>query len=489
VGNLIIGPVSVNINGQVYQTDPIDIEVVDDGGQAVPPPVGTDEDRADAETPDTLSGQDFFIEAEVDKPSPYLGEQIVYTFRLFQATNFFGQPDYKPPPFTDFWSSEILSQPHYNIESFNRQYLVSEIRTALFPANLGKITIEPGTLIVPGGLFNPDIKLETNPVQVEVRPLPEGAPDDFSGAVGQFQIRSVLSEEETKVNEPVTLVVEIEGTGNIQTLTVPELPELPDWRVFESQAETRVESDAEQITGVRSFERLVVPGKAGEQIFPPISFSYYDPQAEAFQTISTAPIPITVTPDDSAPPVLAVEVGDDGKLSVERISTDIRHIKAAPSSLGAGDSLQSVGWAVVGCIWLAPLAAVGGVFVWKKRRMRLQQDTAFARDQRARRAAQRILDDARKSQTTNEADAAGRALLGYLSDKFNSPTAGLTTGELLNLLRQNGLDPDLTARVGSVLQRIDAGRFAPISTGAGETILDETDRLIKALDKSIGRRR
>jgi hypothetical protein len=460
-GNLVIGPVSVNIGGQVYQTEPIGIEVLNSPTQIVPPA----ENNSEAEMPDTLSGQDFYIEAEVDNPVPYLGEQIIYTFRLYQAANFFGQPDYKPPAFTDFWSSEIVSRPHYNIDSHGRQYLVSEIRTALFPANLGSIGIDPGTLIVPGGLFNPDIKLETNPVQVEVRPLPEGAPTDFTGAVGQFQIRATLNEEETKVNEPVTLLVEIEGTGNIQTLTEPELPELPGWRVFESQSTTRTESGADKITGVRSFERLVVPGLAGEQSFPPISFSYYDPQVEAYQTIRTAPVPITIVPDETAtPPAIAVEVGEDGKLSVERISNDIRHIKNAPTSLSPSESLLSTGWIVVGCVWIAPLLAVGGVFVWQRRLRRLRHDAAFARDQRARRDALRILAEAGQS-------------------------GGLTTAELVRLLKQARLEPDLIKRVEATLHQIDVGRFAPTSAEAPDSILDETKKLIVDLEKSMGRRR
>ena len=205
-GNLIIASIEVNIGGQIYQTEPIEIEVVADDRPGTPPAQAVPETG----TPDALRGQDFFVEAEVDNSSPYLGQQIIYTFKLYQAVSFFGQPDYTPPTFTDFWSSEILSQPHYNIQADGREYVVTEIRTALFPANLGLITIEPAGLVIPGGLLNPDIKLETEPITVDVRPLPAGAPADFSGAVGQFEIRANLSAVESKVNEPITLVVEVE---------------------------------------------------------------------------------------------------------------------------------------------------------------------------------------------------------------------------------------------------------------------------------------
>lgn len=485
-GNLVIGAISVNLGGQIYQTDPIPVEVL--GSSALINPPG--EDIPETEAPDTLQGQDFFIEAEVSNPTPYLGEQIIYTFRLYQATNFFGQPDYHPPSFTDFWSSEILAQPHYNTEAGGRQYLVTEILTALFPANLGNVTIQPATLVIPGGLFSPDVKLETNPVEVEVRPLPPNAPEDFTGAVGQFEISASLSQTETKVNEPVTLLIEIEGAGNIQTLVEPQLPDLPNWRVFESQASTTTETGSGGMTGKRSFERLIVPGRPGQHTFPAISFSYYDPQAEAYRTIATDPILLTVQPDDSAPPPPPVPASDDNNpLPAELPLTDIRHIKPAPSSLSTAGGWSTAGWSVFACLWVAPMLMVGAVQVWRKRQLRLQHDIAFARDVRARRTAFKILSDAQNGGVTRQADAAGRALLGYLSDKLNKPTAGLTTEGLINLLRESGLDLALIERVREILHRIDVGRFAPITEGDGQSIMVDTQHLINSLEKALGKRR
>jgi len=485
-GKQVIGPISVNIGGNIYQTDPIEIEVFGSNSQILPP----GQDVPDTAAPDTLEGQDFFIEAEVDNTTPYLGEQVVYTFRLYQAANFLGQPNYEPPDFTDFWSSEILSQPHYNTEASGRQYLVTEIRTALFPANLGSLTIKPSTLIIPGTVFNPDIKLETNPVEVEVRPLPEGAPENFSGVVGQYNIKVSLNEVEAKVNQPVTLLVEIEGTGNIQTLTEPTLPELPDWRVFESQASTTIDTGEDAVKGLRRYERLIVPGRPGEQIFPAISFSYYDPEAEVYRAISSDPIPITILPDESAqtlPPI--VEVGKDGKISLDRISADIRHIKPVPTTLSTTESLSSVAWLLYSCGWLLPILIVGSVQIWQRKQRRLRQDVAYARDVRAQRVALNTLAETQHEHGANKANAASRALLGYLSDKLNTPTVGLTTSDLISLLTESGLDASLTKRIQTLLHQIDIGRFAPITRGRASTIIADTHQLINDLEKSFGRRR
>jgi hypothetical protein len=487
-GQLSIAPVTVNIDGQVYQTDPIEVEVLASGSPVVP----TNPNLPEGNAPGTLRGQDFFVEAEVDNPTPYLGQQIIYTFRIYQALNFPpGQPDYTPPAFTDFWSSEILAQPHYNTQAAGRDYLVTEILTALFPANLGSITIEPASLVIPGGLLSPDIRLETNPVTIDVRPLPNNAPDNFTGAVGEFEIRASLNEAEIKVNEPLTLIVEVKGTGNIQTLKEPELPPLDNWRFFESQISTTTETGEGFLRGSRTFERLVVPGQAGEQTFPPISFSYYDPKVDAYQTISSEPILVNVLPNDAAPAPFMMN-GEPGvdKQPVELIASDIRHIKAVPAALDTARVRSMAEQTLYWACWFLPVVMISVVQIWKSRRRRLQEDTAYARRLRAKRAALATLAEAKRGSAENRpAAAAGRALLGYLSDKLNTPTTGLTTDGLINLLRQSRLKSELIERVEQVLHQIDVGRFAPISEGDERTLIAETHALINALEKSLSRQR
>jgi hypothetical protein len=488
VGALIIGSLSLNVGGKIHQTDPIGVEVLASGTQIAPPIGG----EPDTNVPNTLSGQNFFVEAEVDNPTPYLGEQIIYTFRLYQAVQFPpGQPDYHAPTFTDFWSDEILVQPHYNTEAGGRRYVVSEILTALFPANLGQITIEPARLVIPNGLLNPDVGLETNAVTVTVRPLPKNAPKTFNGAIGQFEIRASLSETEVKINEPVTLLVEIEGAGNIRTLTEPALSELPDWRLFDSEISTTVDTNEGRLRGIRSFERLVVPGRSGQQSFSPINFSYFDPQAETYKTISTDPIPIMVLADESTPvPFIAAEIDPErGSRSIERIATDIRHIKSVPPTLGPMLDTSSIGWGLYWTGWILPALIMGGVQIWQSRQQRLRQDTAYARDLQARRTALKILADVQHSDTGRPAAAAGRALLGYLSDKFNTPTVGLTINNLITLLRQAQLEEDSIERIEVLLHQIDVDRFAPLVEGAAHLIIADTQRLINDLEKSFGRRR
>ncbi|MBI1879069.1 MAG: protein BatD [Chloroflexi bacterium] len=437
-GGLVINPISINLSGQVFQTAPIDIRVIAAGAPAptlVAPPI---------DSPNTLQGQDFFVEAQIDNPTPYLGQQIVYTFKLYQAANFIGQPDYQPPAFTNFWSQSIVTQPTYNINAGGRDYLVTEIRTALFPANLGPVTIIPAKIVIPNFPYQ-DVVLETETITVEVQSLPDGAPADFKGAVGQFEIKAGLSANETKVNEPVTLIVEIKGAGNIEALVEPSLPKLPNWRIFESKPQSTVEVQGDKVYGTRRFERLIVPGQPGNYTIPEISFTYFDLETDQYRTISTQPLPVIVQPgesEDLPPPVL---VTGPQKQEVARLAGDIRHIKPVPASLTSVETSllsQPLYWGG----WILPVLVVGGVWIWQNRRQYLLVNTAYARSQRARRIAQKTLAQAQRS-GVDSYSAAHRALLGYLSDKLNRPTAGLTTDNLIRLLKTTQLNPRLIERV------------------------------------------
>ena len=258
--------------------------------------------------------------------------------------------------------------------------------------------------------------------------------------------------------------------------------------MFESQASTTVKASENAIRGIRRFERLVVPSRAGEQTFPPISLNYYDPQVEAYRTISSASIPVTVLPDELETPAVVVGSGSD-KQPVELIASDIRHIKPVPSSLRSTGGPSMVGRILYWSGWIFPALFVGAAQIWQNRRRRLQQDTAYARSLQARRIAFKILAEAQHPGGANQAAAAGRALLGYLSDKLNQPTTGLTTASLIDLLRSSRLDAALVDRVQAVLDQVDIGRFAPIARGGGQALIAETRQLINDLEKSFGRRR
>jgi hypothetical protein len=491
MGDLVIGPVQVTLNGQTIGTEPITVHVTQGAGTAPPTAPATlpqvpstpGEARQPAPAATELAGQDLFVEAVVDNPTPYVGQQVVYTFRFYQAVNLWGQPHYQAPDFAGFWNEHQSDPYEYRIQAAGRTYQVTEIQAILFPSVLGPVTIEPAVLMTQGSLLRAGKTLQTRPVNIDVQPLPTGAPEGFDGAVGQFYVDGTVDAPQGKVNEPLTWQVTLSGWGNVNATPDPRWPELPGWRGYESEATVHTEVRDGRVGGIRTYERLLVPSAAGESAVPALSYVYFDPDLGQYQTVSTEPIPVVIAPGVLDEPV--VPLATVPKEAVEQAATDIRHLKPVPAELGAIQqpvTQSGLYWAA----WAFPLLGAVGYFAWQRRQRYWENNLGLARSSKARKKAKKSLARARESKQDDYA-LAGQILTTYLAEKLDRPVAGLTHQARADLLAQRGVQPDLTERVEVLLVSSELGRFAPgaDSQDPARSLLKETGMLIDALERSL----
>lgn len=493
-GNLVIEPIQVTLNGQTFSTEPISVHVTQGTGtlrsapaapavptvpaapQAAAPPSGQ-------QAPLGLSGQDLFVEAVVDNPTPYVGEQVVYTFRFYQAVNLWDQPQYEAPSFQGFWNEHQSDRQEYRVQVSNRIYQVTEMRDVLFPSVVGPVTIDTARLLIPGGLLRSGKTLQTRPVALDVLPLPPNAPEGFSGAVGQYTLDASVDAQPGAVNEPLTWRVTLTGWGNITAAPDPDWPEMPGWRGFESEATVHTEIQQGQAAGSRVYERLLVPSAGGEFTIPALTYVYFDPSAGTYQTLSTEPVPVSIT-GDAGSAATTIPVANAGA-PVEQVSTDIRHLKPVPSELVPTEqpmTKSGLYWAA----WVFPLLGAAGYFAWQRRQRYWEKNLGLARSSNAQKKARKALAQARR-QKENDTSTAGQILTTYLADKLGQPVAGLTHQSLAELLNQRAITPDLIERVEVCLVSSELGRFAPgaDSPDHAKSLLKEVDILIAALEKAL----
>ena len=524
-GSLTINPISVQINGQTYTTQPITVEVTQGTGQLQPAPnpgmpggafptipgfpnlnqmlppgfqtlpgapggqqAGQSQPMDPADMPTELQGQDYFIEAVVDNPTPYQGEQIVYTFRFYQAGNLFNQPDYTAPGFTGFWSEELSDQQtNYATEAAGRPYRVTELQTVLVPTVTGEVTIDPALLTIPEDFFSRSVEMQTQPLTVNVQPLPADAPDSFRGAVGQFDIEAYTDVQQTEVNDTVTLSVNIMGTGNLDTMPDPVWTEGPQWRAFDSEAAVNAQFIDGQIRGSRTYERVLVPTEAGDLVLPAIAFSYFNPQTGEYETKSTQPMPISVTGTAATPtsPPAAVAPGTVAPLNTAAAPavSALRPIKSSADLNSAASSPlteQSGYW----FLWTIPLLLLAGHFGWKRYQQQRLDTVDLRRSRGAAGKAQKALSQAQKQGLGQE--AVGPILITYLEAKLNQPVAGLSHTQLTGLLSAKGVNEALQQRAQTCLMLSEMGRYAPSSlTLQGGDLWNETAAIIDELDTQL----
>jgi hypothetical protein len=482
-GDLTIEPVTLTLGGQTYGTQPITVHVTQGAGPAQAAPSAPAAPDQVASPGAGLVGQDFYAEAEVDRTTPYVGQQVVYTFRLYQAGAFWGQPEYRPPAFTGFWSEGQEDQVRYQVQAAGRIYDVTEVKAILFPSVMGPVTIEPARLTIPGGLFSGDQTVQSQPIELDVQPLPAGAPAGFGGAVGEYNLSSSLDSSEGMVGEPLTWRVTLGGRGNLTAAPDPTWPEMAGWRDFQSEAATQTEVRDGHMTGSRTYERLLVPTVEGESAIPALEYVYFDPETGQYQTIRTEPIPVSIAPGAAGAAAGSPPGGQEA--APEAAVSDIRHLKEVPAQLATADrplTRSGVYWAA----WGIPVVGAMGYFTWQRRQRHWEINASLARSSQARKKAKDALARARK-QGTSAYGAAGQILTTYLSEKLERPVAGLTHQALAACLAERGVSAALVERVEVVRVGGELGRFAPGADDPGHAkgLLHEVGSLIDALEKVL----
>jgi hypothetical protein len=162
-----------------------------------------------------------------------------------------------------------------------------------------------------GGYQRKPITVESPEVVFNVVPLPTlDQPKNFTGAIGDFTMRVAANRQEAEVGEPLTLKVEIAGSGNFDRVEAPVFPDSPDWKTY---APTSSSPDQDHSTfGTKVFEQAIVGRNSSVREIPTLAFSYFDPEQKRYVTRTSDPIPIRL--HQSAAPVAPPPVAQAAEL-------------------------------------------------------------------------------------------------------------------------------------------------------------------------------
>ena len=496
-GTFEIGPVTVRAGGRDLRTEPLTIRITD--GPA--PTSRSGLPGADG----TVAPEDLFITATASKPRVYVNEPVIVEYRIFTRVDVEGYNITQQPGTTGFWVEE-LEDPQARVEQVVRdglQYTSAVVRrVALFPTGAGTKTLAPLTLETQvrvqrrsrslfgdpfGGLFGSRVSVGvgSNPVEIEVLPLPEaGRPDAFTGLVGRLEVSASIDRTDAETNDALTYRLEVSGTGNIRTLPEPELGFPSDVEVYPPDVSERVDPTEDGVRGSKIFEYVIVPRAPGQVTIPAVKLAYFDIDAGTYAAAASDPITLTVAGDPVAGPAGRFRTGVD----LQR--QDIRFIRIAiPGFRPVGGSLvRSAGfWAIV----LVPMCAVAGAVAARRHQDRLTGDVAYARRRRAARLAKQRLARAESLRSPDRHRAfhaeVGRALQGFLGDKLNLAEAGLIRDEIRARLTSRGVAPGVIDAYLGCLEDCDRQRFAPTEPDAlaMQDMLTRAARAMTDLDQAL----
>lgn len=290
-GNFKIGQASVEVDGEIYKTLILNVEVT----SAVEIPVNPND-------PSYIADNNIHLVAEISKTNPYLNEPISIVYKLYWKPDLgiTNPRELDAPRYVNFWSKNIDNTPiaengTYKGEAY--RYAVMR-KTVLYPQKTGELSIEPLVydiaVQVPSNrrdIFGQVLSNTVNKtvsagkVKINVRPLPnQGRPDNFSGAVGNFELLVNTTKKELLISEAFQLNIEIKGKGNFNLFNFPSINLPATLEVYEPERIEKLKTNFQGINGSLKDQYTVVPSSPGKYAIPKISFTYFDPKDTSYKT-------------------------------------------------------------------------------------------------------------------------------------------------------------------------------------------------------------
>ena len=467
VGQFTVSQIQISHGNKTYTVDPISIKVLT---QSTKP--SQSESTQDTFT-DAFSSSTHKVEASVDNPRPYVNEQIIYTFRYLYTARIpsFNSPKYTPPSLRQFWTTELERNRAQRKVIDGALYWIEEIRVGLFPITAGRVTIEPAKLSLPlsTGRGRPQSSnmLITNPVEVNVRPLPQqGKPTDFVGTVGQYRIHAQTDRQTIEAGDGFTLRVQVSGTGNIKTVPTPIVPTLPNMAIYDPQITDAIRVVDSKVRGSRTYEYVIIPSKEGDWTIPAIDYPYFDPYTESYQVARTMPITINVLPNSAG--AVGTTTSHTTQSDIHLLKQDIRYIK--PDSLKLSEQhLQPYKRISFWVVQTLPIAVV--LLVWSYRQRQAKRDPKQLREQYAAKNALQIIEAAKKHPTDEPTIFYGtlaNGLYQYIGDIFDVSPGGLNPELVRQRCEAAGFPESATTQIVDTLTQCDYVRFAPVAANSAD---------------------
>ena len=302
-GNFKFGPLTVDgikSNTVSYSIGKKDTSLSQSGGQS-------SSSQDDQNGPKFIGKGDdkLFLRANVSKTSVFEQEALVYTIKLYSSyagVKFAGATS--APTFDGFVIEESkINTIQMDYETYNgKTYATAEIaRYIIFPQTTGDLKVLGNTYTISVNsqeyYKDPDwghltinrpvnLNVKPNDLIVKVKPLPSPRPANFSGGVGEFEIKSELQNSKLKTNHAASIVYSISGSGNLKYLKLPDLNNIfpSQLEVYSPSVKENIAVNSNNTVGDISFDYSFMPLEEGEYAIPSVELVYFNPSTGKYET-------------------------------------------------------------------------------------------------------------------------------------------------------------------------------------------------------------
>lgn len=272
--------------------------------------------------------EDLFLEVEVDEPSPYVQEQVLYTVRVFHAVGIENATLSTPQVSGgDAVIERIADDRRYQATRGDRRYAVTERWFAIFPQSSGALTIDPvrlsasvrlpaaggGTTRLWNQRLTRSVQVESDARTLAVSSPPADGPSPWLPARHMALEEDWPDRESIEVGTPITRRIILRADG-LMASQLPEL-ELPlsgAARSYPERPRRETEGGARGMNARLEQTMAVIPTQAGTLTLPAVELEWWNTVTDRRETLrlpartleitgAPAPVPSGNAPVGSVP--------------------------------------------------------------------------------------------------------------------------------------------------------------------------------------------
>jgi hypothetical protein len=489
-GEFVIPSLVTDIGGHQLASQPLKLTVLQPNS---PPPEAVN------------SGSEIaFMKLTLPEKEVYPGEMLAARLDICLRDDVqnFGNFQFTGTPANGFTVGKMAQGPRQHVQIGNRVYMDLPLEIALTANKSGAISLGPFTasavIELPssnrGGdpFFRPffnngeqrQVTLATDTLNVESLPLPaEGAPANYNGVVGDYTMTVTAGPTNVAVGDPITVRIQISGRGALDALT---LPDQPAWRDFKAYPPTQNLKTTDQlgIEGVKTFEQIVTPQNTDVHELPAFSFSFFDPGAKSYRTLTQPQVQLAVHSGGMTPAPMIAAAKSASSQTPPQDLLPIKEQFGVPVPAGPPLLARPAFLAAQSLPVLAFLAAL----VWRKRTDSLANNPRLRRQRRVAALVQAGLNDLRRLAAENNSSeffaTLFRLLQEQLGERLDCPSSSITEAVIDERLVLLGAPEPVLAGLRELFQLCNQARYAPMRTsGELAAVIPQFENAIRELQK------
>ena len=481
-----IGPASINSNGKLYTSKVISIQVLN----SLP--------KSNNNSPESIARENVYMKLELSNNNPYLGEQIIATFKLYFSQEIRSLDLIESPNFNGFWHEDYDlgdSYPINNIIIGGVDFQVATIKKViLIPQRSGDLEISSLDIDVP-------VAIPTNQRDIfgrrrsrminilcssatrilNVKKLPTiNKPSTFNGAVGEFEFTTRLDRDSIQINESATLSMRISGTGNMRMIDLPKFDIPNDLEAYEPKFTDKIKLTNIGLNGFKRVEYLLIPRNNGIYKVRSESFSFFSPKRKKYISINSKDYVLKVSGDDKSKQDKSMMIYN--KEDVSFIGKDILFIKTDTTLTYRNEGLffGSIIFVIL-CSGLLTyfILLILIFFLLKKSNLNIYQ---LIKKNNAKQAIKLL--DGRESKLYLSIE---QSLQFYFESKWKIGRAKFNKEFIQETLQFKKVDNELIIEIMNLLETCEMARFTD-KRGDGidnDSLLNQTKSILQKLDNYL----